>query len=110
NGVGTVKVIKSQGRIYIEPQQEDFDFNASIERLSKVFGIVSVSPVWKVESDFEVIKDASLKMVRELMEKKHLSHALFKVETKRGDKNFPMKSPEVSSELGGYLLSQIKGL
>ena len=34
----------------------------------------------------------------------------FKVEAKRSDKRFPMKSPEISRELGGYLLSRFPHL
>lgn len=59
---GKVKVIKSQGRIYIEPQEENYDFDAVLLKVAKVFGVVSVSPVWKVETDYETIKATSLKM------------------------------------------------
>lgn len=34
----------------------------------------------------------------------------FKVEAKRSDKKFPFKSPEISRELGGYLLSKFNHL
>ena len=34
----------------------------------------------------------------------------FKVEAKRSDKKFPLKSPEIAAEVGGYLLSRFSNL
>src|SRR5690606_40959328 len=65
SGLGKVKVSRSQARIYIEPEQDDFDFESAVSRLVKVFGIVSLSIVRKVESDFETIKKHSAEMVRD---------------------------------------------
>ncbi|MFZ5989021.1 MAG: tRNA uracil 4-sulfurtransferase ThiI [Bacillota bacterium] len=106
--LGKVSVNKSQGRIYIEPYEENYDFDEAISLLKKVFGIVSVSPVWKIDTDFEVIKEYSLNMVRDLVERKGFT--TFKVETKRGNKRFPMDSPEISRELGAHLLTNIPSL
>ena len=36
--------------------------------------------------------------------------ATFKVEAKRSDKAFPLKSPEICAETGGYLLEKFPGL
>ncbi|WP_024834379.1 tRNA uracil 4-sulfurtransferase ThiI [Ruminiclostridium josui] len=105
---GKVKVIKSQGRIYIEPQEENYDFDAVLLKVAKVFGVVSVSPVWKVETDYETIKATSLKMASKLVEEK--GYKTFKVETKRGNKRFPMQSPEISADVGGFILENIEGL
>jgi thiamine biosynthesis protein ThiI len=107
-GLGEVRVIKSQARIYIEPEKEDFDFDEATERLVKVFGIVSLSIVWKIDTDFEEIKSNSLKMVEELVRK--TGYSTFKVTTKRGNKRFPMKSPEISAEIGAYILDSISNL
>lgn len=107
-GLGKIDVVKSQSRIYIEPQEEGYDFAAAMKRLTKVFGIVSVSPVWKIDTDFEEIKAHSLKMVKELVER--TGYKTFKVETKRGNKRFPMESPEVSRELGAYILENVPDL
>lgn len=109
-GLGKTTVIRSQARIYIEPADEAFDFDAAVERLKKVFGIVSISPVLKIETDFEEIKRRSLEMVREKFEKSGESRMTFKVESKRGDKKFPMESPEICARLGEYLLDNLPGL
>jgi thiamine biosynthesis protein ThiI len=34
----------------------------------------------------------------------------FKVESKRSDKRFPLKSPEISAEIGGVVLSTVRGI
>ena len=125
-GLGKVTVKRSQARIYIEPAETEFDFEDAVSRLVKVFGIVSVSIVLKIDSNFEEIKKQSLIMAEEHIDKlinrnamKHGSAPMskntpgsvgFKVEAKRGDKNFPMQSPEICSELGAYLLDNIPAL
>jgi tRNA uracil 4-sulfurtransferase len=107
-GIGRVNVIKSQARIFVEPVGDDYNFEGAMEKLVKVFGIVSVSPVWKIKSDYEEIKSYSVQMVKELIER--TSYNTFKVETKRGDKRFPMDSPEICRELGGYILDNFDSL
>ncbi len=104
SGLGKTNIIRSQARIYIEPLTEDYDFDAAIEKLVRVFGIVSVSPVLKIKSDLEEIKQRSLEMI------KQMNPLTFKVETKRGDKKFPLQSPEISAQLGEYILDNIPGL
>ncbi len=112
-GLGKADVRISQARIYVEPQSDDFDFDTAIERLTKVFGIISVSPVWKIESDFEQIKKYSVEMLKDLIDRNAVPRTgtdgivTFKVETKRGNKRFPMESPEISAKLGGFLLKSI---
>ncbi|GAE88078.1 tRNA uracil 4-sulfurtransferase ThiI [Acetivibrio straminisolvens] len=106
--LGKVSITRSQARIYIEPEEENYDFDEALKLLSKVFGIVSVSPVWKIDSDFEVIKEYSVIMVKDLIKRE--GYKTFKVETKRGNKRFPMDSPEISRELGGHILRNIPRL
>jgi len=111
--LGKIEVNRSQSRIYVEPQTDDYDYDLAIERLTKVFGVISVSPVWKIESNFEEIKKYSAEMLKDIIDRNVVSHTgaegtvTFKVETKRGNKRFPMKSPEISAELGGFLLERI---
>lgn len=117
-GLGGVSVKKNQGRVFIEPVQEEYDFDAALKRLTKVFGIVSVSPVWKIESDFDEIKKKTVEMVKDILDRNIFSGqrsgddsiVSFKVHSKRGDKSFPLQSPQISAELGGYILKNIPGL
>lgn len=108
NGIGKIKIFKSQGRIFVEPEEDDYDFDRAFERIVKVFGIVSVSAVWKINSDIEEIEKYSLDMVKRLLEKK--DYKTFKVVTKRGNKIFPMKSPEINSRIGAHILKHFSSL
>lgn len=107
-GLGRVNVIKAQGRIFVEPQGEEYDFDGSMEKIKKVFGVVSVSPVWKIESSFEAIKENVIPLVKDFIQRTGFS--TFKVEAKRGDKKFPMESPEICRELGAHILDNIPSL
>lgn len=103
-----IKVTKSQSRIYIESNDKDFDMDEAMIRLSKIFGIASVSPVIKVPSEYGIIKEASVKVVGDLLAKKQLK--TFKVEAKRGDKKFPLNSPQICADLGGHILDSFSQL
>lgn len=99
-----VKVTFSQARLYVEPANP-IDMDRIINKLKKVFGIVSISPALKVKSDWETIKDSAVR----LMEEENMGKT-FKVEARRGDKSFPLQSMEIAREIGGYVLSKVKGL
>jgi thiamine biosynthesis protein ThiI len=103
-----VNVRKSQSRIYIESNDKDFDVEEAIIRLKRIFGVASVSPVVKVQSDYDMIKEASLKVVGDLLEKN--AYATFKVEAKRGDKSFPLNSPQICAEIGAHILNNFHRL
>lgn len=99
-----VTVTFSQARLYVEPKDKN-DIDSVIEKLKKVFGIVSISPAVKVEPNMDIIKETAVK----LMTEENMGKT-FKVEARRGDKSFPLQSMEISRELGGYILSKVKGL
>ena len=60
-------VRKSQSRIYIESSDSDFDMQEAIIRLQTIFGIASVSPVTKIDSSFDSIKETSVRMIEDLI-------------------------------------------
>lgn len=103
-GFENTKVSKDQGKLYIEPASEDIE--KIISRVRKVFGIVYVSPCYKIEKDMDAIREAALYVMKEEMADGKTS---FKVDTKRADKNFPIKSPEVSRDVGGYIFNNLEG-
>ncbi len=104
--LGSFTFTKSQSTIMIEAQNEDIDLDDAVDRLSKVFGIAALSRACVCEKDFEDIKRTACEYLAEELE----DAKTFKVEAKRSDKKFPMKSPEISRELGGYILSQFNHL
>jgi thiamine biosynthesis protein ThiI len=109
-GLGRAAVVRSQARIYIEPAGDGYDFTTAVERLKKVFGIVSISPALKIKTDFEAIKRHALDMARELAERNGALPPTFKIESKRGNKAFPMESPEICARLGEHILDNVPGL
>ena len=66
-------------------------------KLQKVFGILSIVIVYKVNNNLEDVLNKAL----EIMDK---TKQTFKVVTKRADKNYPIHSMEYSKKLGGLIL------
>lgn len=99
--LGNVSIKKSQSTIYVEPQDDDFDFNEALERVSRIFGIAGFSRACVCEKTVEDILKKSVEYLKPSLE----NIKTFKVEAKRADKSFPLTSPEISRELGGTLLS-----
>ena len=113
---GDLKIYQSQSRIWIEPKEEDnpnFQSMAAAQDIMKavcqVFGIVSVSLARKFEGDFESVKENAFICVEELLEN-NPDFKTFKVESKRGNKTFPMTSPEICEELGYQILQKFPNL
>ncbi|HSQ90528.1 tRNA uracil 4-sulfurtransferase ThiI [Romboutsia sp.] len=101
--IGKFNVYKEYGRIYVD--LEDFDYEEVIEEVKKVFGIVGVCPAVRAEKDYNKLKELALKMLEEKIDQGAKS---FKVESRRGDKNFELTSQQMSLDIGGYLVSQVK--
>jgi len=108
NGLGPISVTRSQSRIYVEPESDDYPVDDAISRLTKVFGIASVSPVHKIESNLEAIYEKAVELTKKITAGS--GYRTFKVETNRANKKFPVKSMEVSRELGAVLLQEVPGL
>ena len=104
--LGEVGIRKAQSTIYIEPKGK-MDLDEAVERLQKVFGIAMLERAAVVEEkDMGSIKAAAEEYLREVLGPART----FKVEAKRADKDFPLKSPEISREMGGFLLSKFQPL
>ena len=93
-----------QSAIYMEIN-DDADFYSARDKVKKVFGITSVSVVYKTGKDIEEIKESAYEILKDV-----LPNRTFKVEAKRSDKKYPLTSPEICHETGGYLLSKIRPL
>lgn len=93
-------IIKDRGRILVEIPGGPNQLQEAVKRLKKVFGIVSLSRVVKVEKDLDKIKQRALEMVESQQA------ATFKVESRRADKAFPVKSPEICRQVGAYILKK----
>jgi len=101
--LGEYIVTKEQGRIYIDCPEE-YDYEETVEALHRVFGIAQICPVLIVDTiEWEPLKQAVGDYVEEKYSDKNFT---FKVEAKRGDKNYPMTSPEICADMGEYLLAR----
>ncbi len=106
NDLGKFEFTKSQSTIMVDPIDDDIDLDDAVDVVSRVFGIAALSRACVCEKDFEDIKTTALNYLSEELE----DAKTFKVEAKRSDKKFPMKSPEICRELGGFLLSKFHNL
>lgn len=104
--LGTFKFTKSQSTIMVEPEDEDVDLDDVVDALKKVFGIAALSRAAVCEKDMNEI----IKTTKEYLEDELLTAKTFKVEAKRSDKKFPLKSPEICRELGGEILKAFNHL
>ena len=98
--LGTFEFYKAQSAIYIEPRGTDIDLDEAVERLTRVFGVAALTRSAVVEKDIDAIRAQAPGYLAGALETANT----FKVEAKRSDKSFPMKSPELCTELGAVLL------
>ena len=91
----------SDGRIYVSDYS---DQDEAIRRVSRVFGVHSVSPAVEMEkNDFEAICAQAAKMMENRT-------GTFKVLAKRSDKRYLLDSPAIMREAGGYILEHVPQL
>ena len=102
---GKFKFTVAQSTIVAEPE-DGADIEEAVERMEKIFGIAGFSRAAAVEKDMETI----LRSAEEYLAPLLLTARTFKVEAKRSDKKFPLKSPEICAETGGYLLRKFPHL
>ncbi|MGE5218974.1 MAG: tRNA uracil 4-sulfurtransferase ThiI [Chloroflexota bacterium] len=74
--------------------QQDIDRRILIQRIGAVFGVANFSIVERTARDLEVLKTRLLESLNDV------SFASFRIETRRGDKTFPLASPEINRQLG----------
>lgn len=104
--VGQFQVRSAQSTITITPVYDDADMDEAADCVSKVFGIAAFSRACVAEKDIETIKQAAAEYLADTLE----GVDTFKVEAKRSDKKFPLTSPQICTEVGGYLLRKFPNL
>ncbi len=96
---GPFTVTANQSIIYVEPQSEDCDVDGAFEALGQVFGIMTMTRAAACEKTPEAI----FAKAKEYLHDELTAARSFKVESKRGDKSFPMTSVQLSQYVGGEL-------
>lgn len=97
--LGRFQIDRTFGRVFLRNAGEHVD--EIVNRLVQVPGIVSVSPVIRTSLDIESAKEMAFQVLDDALP----NGGSFKVETKRANKKFPMKSPEITPAVAGYVLS-----
>ncbi len=98
-GTGYAEVKRLHDRIAVYLKQNT-DITEIERRLHHVMGIAHFELVVRTKKDVDEIKETALQLTKDK------NFETLKVETKRTDKSFPLTSPEISSEVGGYLIQK----
>ena len=95
------RIEKISGR-YVVSGFNDFNKDEVISSLTKIFGLVSLSVATELSNDMAEIEN--------FCESIRIDKKTFKVDVKRADKRFPLKSFEFAAKLGGIVLKNNRGL
>lgn len=98
---GRFEVSKESGRIYVMAEG-DYEYDDVIEALKRVFGIADICPMVQIEDkDYENLKKRVVEYMDQVYPDKRLT---FKVNARRGDKNYPVSSDQINRDLGEVIL------
>ena len=100
-----IKYFNTDYRFYIYLNGEDYKL--VIDKLNTVSGLASYSLCSECANTYEAMGELGVKLVSEY---KKGAKASFKVETNRGDKNYPATSIEISQEVARRVLPKVEGL
>ncbi len=104
--LGRFEVRAAQSTITVTPLDADADLHKAAQRVAQVFGIAAFSRAGMCEKDLEDIQRTAAEYLAPQLEQV----SSFKVEAKRSDKSFPLKSPAICEQVGGYLLDRFPHL
>lgn len=90
------KFVRAQNRFLIEDYDEAYETDI-IDKLTKIFGIHSVSVAVKVKSTEEELEKAAVLMMKD-------KSGTFRVTVNRADKKIQKSSMELAAQLGGAVL------
>lgn len=89
-----VKITKDRVRMFIESE----NIEETSKKLQKIFGIHGITIAYKVNTNKEDIENAILELLP------YQKFKTFKVDTKRADKRFPIKSMDFNNVIGSLTL------
>ena len=99
---GEFTVAKESGRIYVDTNKKEYDYDMAVEALKRVFGIVGICPFIQIEDKgYGDLSSQVLSYIDHMYPDKNFT---FKVHARRSRKNYPMDSQELNRELGSDLL------
>ncbi|MDT0654382.1 tRNA uracil 4-sulfurtransferase ThiI [Staphylococcus chromogenes] len=98
------EVKANRDRMYIQLQPEA-EIEEMIARISKVYGVHSISPVLKIEKTMEAMYEHAIKFADQ-----YNAGDSFKVEVKRSDKQFEYETFAIQRMVGGAVLKHAEDL
>ena len=98
---GRFEVSKESGRIYVKAEGE-YDYDDTVEALKRVFGIADICPMVQIDDkDYENLKQHVRDYMDQVYPDKNIT---FKVDARRGDKQYPVTSDQINRDLGEVIL------
>ncbi|MCB7065097.1 tRNA 4-thiouridine(8) synthase ThiI [Enterocloster citroniae] len=95
------EVSKESGRIYVKAEGE-YDYDDTVEALKRVFGIADICPMVQIDDkDYENLKQHVRDYMDQVYPDKNIT---FKVDARRGDKQYPVTSDQINRDLGEVIL------
>ncbi|MBN1623427.1 MAG: tRNA 4-thiouridine(8) synthase ThiI [Clostridia bacterium] len=107
DGTFGYEIFKEHGRIFVAINGDASDYERAADRISRVFGIVTVAFAYRTIPDSSEAIEAAIKVAAEENKK---GKTTFKVETRRPNKNFHYKSMEFNALVGEKILEAIEDL
>lgn len=103
------KIKKASGRYLVSGFSQE-NLTSLVQKIRKVFGLVSLSVAVEVKNDAEEIEN-TIKLMIKNNEFNDLEVAkTFKIDVRRADKKFPIQSNEFERHLGGVVLDLFPNL
>ncbi|MBE6753680.1 MAG: tRNA 4-thiouridine(8) synthase ThiI [Ruminococcaceae bacterium] len=103
--IGPVDIQRSQSTMRVRAK-DGGPLDEYADAIAKVFGVAAFSRACECKKDMTAICECAC----EYLKAKLLSVRSFKVESKRSDKSFPLKSPQISAQVGEYILEHFPNL
>lgn len=100
--IGKFSIEQSQSRTWIIPLTPVADQKLLLRQIASIFGIVSASPVWRFDGGLQELIETAIEYAGLILADGRPRS--FKIESRRGNKQFPLQSPEISCKLGEVLL------
>lgn len=98
---GRFEITKESGRIYVKAEGE-YDYEDAVEALKRVFGIADICPMVQIDDkNYENLKRHVVDYMNQVYPDKNLT---FKVNARRGDKQYPATSDQINRDLGEAIL------
>ena len=103
--ISKARVVRQRGRMSVRVDER---VEEAALRLQSVFGLSSLSPAWGCEQDVEAIQALALEVLTDALEPLPREQRLsFRIHTSRGDKRFPLTSPQLDRAVADHVLPHL---